>query len=281
MKIKISSDSTCDLSPELLKKYDITIAPLYINRDGEFLKDAREITSAEIIEYTALSGKLCSTAAVSQYDYSELFAEELKEADAVIHITLSSEMSSCYQNACNAAAELENVYVVDSRNLSSGQGHVVVQAAKLAAEENADPAAIVEKLNDIATRVEASFILDRLDYMVKGGRCSMVAALGANLLKLKPCIEVADGKMRMAKKYRGNIARCVKDYVKDRLDGRDDIINDLAFITFPSATDEMLAAAHNAVDEYGHFDEVIETNAGCTITCHCGPNTLGVLFIRK
>ena len=279
MNIKISSDSTCDLSAALVEEFGIGIMPLTVMKDGEAFKDGLEITQRDIFACTAATGKLCSTAAVSEYDYTEFFRENLAGHDALIHITISAEFSSCYQNACNAAAGFGNVYVVDSRNLSSGQGHIVIEAAQLAAK-GLEPEEICRQLRDLTGRVEASFLLDRLDYMVKGGRCSSVAALGANLLKLKPCIEVIDGKMKVVKKYRGAYDRCIEAYVVDRVAGRDNLRRDRMFITHAGAEASTVAAAKKAVAENGRFDHVYETDAGCTVSCHCGPHTLGVLFIR-
>ena len=280
MNIGITSDSTCDLSPALVEEYQIGIIPLTVMKDGEPFKDGLEITQKDIFAYTASTGKLCSTAAVSEFEYTEQFGKYLKKYDALIHITISAEFSSCYQNACNAAASFENVYVVDSRNLSTGQGHIVIEAAQLAAQGLA-PQEICERLRELTGRVEASFLLDRLDYMAKGGRCSSVAALGANLLKLKPCIEVIDGRMKVVRKYRGAYDHCIEAYVADRVAGRgDDLRHDRMFITHAGAEPGTVAAAKKTVAENGRFDHVYETDAGCTVSCHCGPHTLGVLFIR-
>lgn len=280
MNIKILSDSTCDLSPEQLAQHNIDLAHLTIVKDGEAFVDGITITPADIFSHVAAGGDLCSTTAFNVEEYQNLFAKYADQYDGVIHITIGSGFSSCYQNACIAAEDFPNVRVVDSQNLSSGQGHVVLEACRLTKTcESLDE--IVEKLNAFTPRVEASFLLDQLKYMVKGGRCSSVAALGANLLNLKPCIEVRDGKMSAVKKYRGNYAKCLANYVKDRLADREDIIREELFITYTPVTDECLAAVKEAVDAYGNFETVYETNAGCTVSCHCGPATLGVLFIRK
>ena len=143
------------------------------------------------------------------------------------------------------------------------------------------PGEIAAALQELAGRVDASFVLDRLDYMVKGGRCSAVAALGANLLKLKPYIEVADGKMRVGKKYRGNFEKCILEYVRDKLQGRDDLVLDRIFITHTPVQEGLVEKVRAAVENYADFKEIIETEAGCTISCHCGPGTLGILFIRS
>ena len=280
MKIKILSDSTCDLSPELLNQHDIAIIPLTIIKDGQTYADSVNITTAEIFEHVASGGALCSTAAINVTEYQAAFEKYTSDYDGVIHINISSAFSSSYQNACIAADEFANVRVVDSRNLSTGQGLVVLKACELAATcENLDD--LKQNLDAFTGQVEASFLLDRLDYMVKGGRCSMVAALGANLLNLKPCIEVKDGKMSVVKKYRGNYAKCLASYVKDRLDNRDDLDRNTLFITRTPVSDECLKAVKNAVDTYAEFNNIYWTEAGCTVSCHCGPGTLGVLFVRK
>ncbi len=280
MTIKITSDSTCDLSKELLQKYDIDILPLYVVKDGVSLKDKVEITPADIFAFTDSTGKLCGTAAASQYDYTEYFTPLSAQYDAVIHVNISSEFSSCYQNACAAASEFKNVYVIDSRNLSSGQGHIAIEAAQLA-QKGLAPEEICTQLNELAGKVESSFLLDRLDYMVKGGRCSSAAALGANLLKLKPCIEVIDGKMRVVKKYRGSYNKCIHEYIAERLKGRTDLRADRAFITHAAAEEDTLKVARQTVAESFDFENVYETDAGSTVTCHCGPHTLGLLLLRK
>ena len=280
MKIKIISDSTCDLSQELVVKYDISILPLTVIKDGKNYSDGVNITNADIFAHVAAGGDLCSTAALNIEEYTEVFRKYASQYDGVIHINISSGFSSCYQNARLAAEEFDNVRVVDSLNLSTGQGLIVLKAWELAQTcENLDE--IVEKLNEIIPKVEASFVLDRLEYMVKGGRCSSAAALGANLLGLKPCIEVKDGKMSVVKKYRGSYSKCLASYVKDRLANRDDLEHQHLFVTRTPVSDESLEAVKNAVNEYADFENIYWTEAGCTISCHCGPGTLGVLFIRK
>ena len=280
MKIKILSDSTCDLSAELLKKHDITMIPLTVIKDGNAYSDGVDITTADIFAHVAAGGDLCSTAAINVGQYEEYFSKYSAEYDGVIHINISAEFSSCYQNTCLAAEEFDNVRVVDSRNLSTGQGLVVLKACELAAQcEDLD--SIKSELDAFTANVEASFLLDRLEYMVKGGRCSAAAALGANLLSLKPCIEVKNGKMGVVKKYRGNYAKCLASYVKDRLQNREDLDKGTLFVTRTPITDECLGAVEAAVKECADFDNIYWTEAGCTVSCHCGPGTLGVLFARK
>lgn len=280
MKIKVLSDSTCDLSQELLQKHDISLVPLTVIKNGESFLDGVSITTTEIFEHVASGGALCTTAAINASEYQTHFQKYATEYDGVIHINISAEFSSSHQNACIAAEDFDNVRVVDSRNLSTGQGLVVLKACELAEKyDNLD--VIKQELDAFTEKVEASFLLDRLDYMVKGGRCSMVAALGANMLNLKPCIEVKNGKMGVVKKYRGNYAKCLSAYVKDRLDNRDDLDKNTLFVTRTPVSDECLGAVKTAVDTYASFNNVYWTEAGCTVSCHCGPGTLGVLFVRK
>ena len=280
MNIKILSDSTCDLSPELVSQHNITIVPLIVVKEDQEYQDGVTITPDEIFQHVASGGSLCSTAARSVGTYQDAFAKYAGEYDGVIHINIGSAFSSSYQNACLAAQEFDNVRVIDSQNLSTGQGLVVLKACQLA-KTAADLDSLKQQLEEFTAKVEASFLLDRLDYMVKGGRCSSVMALGANLLNLKPCIEVKGGKMVVVKKYRGNYAKCLATYVKDRLNAREDVDRDTLFLTHTPVTDECLTAVKDAIGEYGHFHTVYETTAGCTISCHCGPGTLGVLFVRK
>lgn len=280
MNIRITSDSTCDLSPDYLQAHRVELLPLYTMKGGETFRDGVDIHPQDIFDHVAAGGDLCSTAANNISDYQELFARLLPECDAIIHIDISADFSSCYQNACVAASELPNVYVVDSRNLSSGHGHIVCEAVNMAEEGKLSPQEIVDRLNELTSRVEASFLLDRLDYMVKGGRCSMVVALGANLLHLKPCIEVIDGKMKVVKKYRGSFEKCILNYVKDRLQNRDGLVYERIFITHTPVEDGIVEKVRAAIQECAPFTDIIETQAGCTVSCHCGPGTLGILFIR-
>ncbi len=282
MLIRISSDSTCDLNQDYIKAHNVLILPLYTIKDGVSFRDGVDITPADIFEHVAKGGDLCSTAANNVEDYHAAFASALESCDALIHIDISADFSSCYQNACVAAEDFPGrVFVVDSRNLSTGHGHVVCEAVKLAEAGGLGPAEIADSLRELAGRVDASFILDRLDYMRKGGRCSTVAALGANLLSLKPCIEVVDGKMRVGKKYRGKFEKVIVEYVKDRLKDREDLVHERIFITHTPVAEGVVEKVRAAIEECAQFDEIVETMAGCTISCHCGPGTLGILYIRS
>ena len=280
MRIKILSDSTCDLPQELLTKYDIGIMPLTVVMDGQPYEDGITITPQVIFDHVAAGGDLCSTSAVNYGDYRNLFQQYASQYDGVICINLGSGFSSCYQNATLAAAEFQNVRAVDSMSLSTGQGRIVLKAAELA-ETAADLDQLKADLEEYAKHIEISFLLNRLEYMVKGGRCSSATALGANLLHLRPCIEVKDGKMTVVKKYRGSYDKCLGSYIKDRLSGRTDIEEDMIFLTYTTVDDTCYNTVKNGIQTYGHFDHFYESIAGCTISCHCGPDTLGIIFTRK
>lgn len=281
MKVKITSDSTCDLTPELLARFNISVSPLYIIKDGVSYRDNIDITPADIFDYVSSGRGMCSTAAVSEADYEEFFSRELQGYDGLVHITISSDMSSCYQNACNKARKFQNVHVVDSRNLSSAQGLLVMEGAEMAARGDMTAAQIAQALRDMTPKVDASFCVDRLEYLRKGGRCSAVAALGANLLAIKPCIEVRDGKMLVAKKYRGHYDRVLKEYVHERLAGSDTLRLHRIMITHTPVPDGIVDMVRQEILACQPFAEVLETEALGTVACHCGPHTLGILYLHK
>ncbi len=278
--VKISADSTCDLSPELVKRYHVVINPLYINNEQGSYRDGVDITPEDIFVYFEQTGKLFTTSAASVSDYTMLFESLTADGSELVHITISAEMSSCYQNACIAAQEVGNVYVVDSKNLSTGMGHIVIEAAILA-QKGASGEEIKREMDALTPYVDASFVLEKLNYLYKGGRCSAVASLGANLLKLKPCIEVKDGKMGVGKKYRGSLEKVLLEYVKDRLYGKEDICADRIFVTHCGCDRKIVDPVKKEVASCMDFEEMLETTAGCTVSSHCGPHTLGILYIRK
>lgn len=280
MNVKITADSTCDLSQEIINKLDIQIIPLYVNLGDKTCRDGVDIVPDDIFKYVTDTGKLPKSAAVPISDYKQIFEELSKKHDAVIHINLSAEFSASHQNAVIASEKLENVYVVDSRNLSTGSGHVVMTAAEMA-KDNKNPDEIIEKLNQIIPKVDASFVIDTMVYLHKGGRCSGLAKFAATILKIKPCIEVRDGKMAVGDKYHGNISKSLKKYIKDRLSDIDNIDKKRIIITSTVCPDGTVEMVKNLIGKYGKFEEIIETTAGCTITTHCGPATLGILYIKK
>ena len=280
MNIKVSADSTCDLSPELIESYGIGITPLYIVRDEQTLRDGLDVKPADLYRWFRESGNLCRTAAVNVADYIAFFSEQLKDHDAVIHFTISSDMSGCYQNACIAAKEFTNVYPVDSRNLSTGIGHLVLNAAEMA-EQGMDAADIAAALEKKREKLDVSFVIDTLEYLKRGGRCSALVAMSANLLHLKPCIEVKDGKMGVGRKYRGKLEKCYVQYIEDRLKGRDDIDCRRIFITDSGIDEATWKELERVVRACQPFEEVLHTQAGCTVSNHCGPGCMGILYYHK
>lgn len=278
--IKITADSTCDLSPQILEQFNISLMPIHVLIDDKGFRDGVDITPKDLFRYVGEEGKSCKTAAVNSFEYENFFKEFSPNYDAVIHISLGSGFSSCYQNAKIAAESFENVYVVDSQNLSTGSGHIVYEAA-LMAQNGAKPEEILRHLEEIIPKIDTSFVIDTMEYLRKGGRCSGLEAFGATLLKIKPSIEVVEGKMVVGKKYRGNFDRCIVNYVKDRLENNDDIDLSRVFITHSYCSPETVQKVLEAIQQYANFDQIIETTAGCTVSTHCGPNTLGILYMRK
>lgn len=278
MSIKITATSTCDLPAELLERYQITMVPLYVSFGGKTYRDGVDAGPEDIFRHVEEGGQLPTTSAVNIADYQELFAQLSPQYDEVLHITIGSEFSCCYQNALVAAEDYPNVHVVDSRNLTVGQGILAVAAAE-AAQRGADIGEIKAMLEEMTARVDTTFVVDKLDYLAKGGRCSSVVALGANLLKLKPCIVLSDGRMNVGKKYRGAFDKVLSDYVLDQLAGKD-VDQDRVFVVHTRCDPSIPENVCDMVRQFG-FREVITAVAGCTISCHCGPNTLGVIFLRK
>ncbi len=276
-KIAISLDSACDLSKELIEKYDFKVIPFGVNLGDKFFYDG-EITPEEIFEYADNNKTLPKTNAVNEEAFKEHFAKILNDYDAIIHFDISSEMSSAYQNAVNASKNFKNVYVVDSRTLSTAISLEAIYAKKLT-ETMDDPAKIVELVKKRIPAVQASFIIERLDYLYKGGRCSGLALLGANLLKIRPEIEVLNGNMKNTEKFRGKMADCVTKYCRATLEKYNHPDKSVIFITHSVADKELVDAAKAVVSEYG-FENVYETTAGCTVSSHCGKNTLGILYIN-
>lgn len=280
MKIAITCDSVCDLSQELIKQNNISILPISIILGDETFADGVNINSQKIFDYVAKNKQLPKTSAINEFQYAEFFKEHLDGVDALIHFTISSDMSSCFNNAKKAASTLKNVYVIDSRNLSTGVGLQVLYACMLR-DKGEKPENIVKKVEARKQFVQASFVVERLDYLYKGGRCSALQLLGANLLKIRPSIIVKDGKMDVHKKYRGKMKDVVKDYIKDTLNEFNTYDKSICFITYSSATEDMVEAAKSTLKEFANFENVYITTAGATVTSHCGENTLGILYYNN
>ena len=280
MAIKITSDSTCHLSPELLERYQVSLLPLCVNLGDQCYYDGKSIVPADIFDYVSKTGQLPKTSAINMAENAEYFEKLTQDGSAVIHFTISASMSATYNNARVAAEDFEDVYVVDSKNLSTGDGRLVIAAAEMA-RQGMEAREIAQKVSALADYVDASFVVDNLEYLAKGGRCSAVAAFGANLLQLKPCISVKNGAMGVGKKYRGKFEKVLPSYVAERLANSDDIELDRVFVTHAGCDPQLVESVAELVKNTLPFKEVLVTRAGCTVSSHCGANTLGVLFIRK
>ena len=280
LNIKITADSTCDLSAALLAQWNISLIPMHILMGDESYLDGVTIHPADVFAHAQNGGKMPKSAAPNLVEYTDFFAPFAAEYDAVIHITVGSKFSSCFQNARLAAQEYENVYVVDSENICTGQGYLVLKAARWAAD-GLPPKNIALRLQSLAKRVELSFVLNQLDYMAKSGRCSGVLAFGANLLGIKPSLAVIDGELKVVRKYRGSLPICVGKYITDQLSGRDDIDRSMAFISSTQAKPGCMEAIKAGLRQYGGFENVYETDIGTTIGGYSGPGTIGIVFARK
>ena len=278
MKIGISAESTIDLPQELLDKYDIKTTPFGINFNDKLVDDRFGI-SEEIFKFVDETKKLPKTSAIPPEQYKEHFESLRKTYDAIIHFSISSNMSSAYSNACLASQELDNVYVIDSRNLSTGIALLAIYASEQV-NEGMEVDAIVKNCIDKVKKVQTSFVIEKLNYLHKGGRCSAITLLGANILKIKPQIVVNNGKMGVGKKYVGSLSKVVSKYCDDLLAEYPNADLKRVFITHSSPMPEIEKVLEDKLKAFG-FKTVYNTYAGGTISSHCGPNCIGVLFVNK
>lgn len=279
-KIKFTSDSTCDLSQEIIEKYGIGICPIAILLGLDEYHDTVNIDANKVLEYVNQTGNLPKTAATSIGAYQEFFAQYTNEGYTVIHFNISSQSSSCNNNANMAAKEMENVFVIDSLSLSTGQGIQILRAVKLA-EEGKSAQEIVDIINEDRSKVQISFVVDKLDFLQKGGRCNAVKAFAAKVLKMHPSIVMKEGSLGLGKKYMGNLSRSCAQYVKDIAEQYKSYDESICFVTHSPADKEIVDLVIEKVQEFFKFDQIIDTTAGSTVTSHCGPNTIGIIFYAK
>ena len=280
-KIGVASDSTCDLSKELLDRYGITILPLHVILDDKEYRDGVDIHPKDIYEWSDQTKKTPKTAAFSPAEAEEFIKAQLEKVDELIFFDISDAMSgsrNVMQVAVQTLGVEDRVFVMDSMNLSTGIGLLVVQAAILA-KQAASAKEVVDEIVKLRPRVRASFVVDTLVYLYRGGRCSGTAALLGSAIKMHPSIHVIDGKMQVGRKYRGNMDRVVKNYVEDQMELMKGAVKDRIFITHSGSEPDIVEAVRRQLKEMNYFDEIIETRAGSVISSHCGPGTLGVLFI--
>ena len=281
-KVIISADSTCDLSPELVERYGVHVIPLHVTLGDNTYFDGVDMNAEDIYTYYDENKALPTTSAINIDEYTEFFKSLLADGDSVVHICTGSAISSCCQNARIAAEDVGNVFVVDSLSLSTGIGLLVLAAAEKA-QAGMSAAQIAAEVEALRPHCHASFFLDTLEYLYKGGRCSALAMFGANVLKLRPAIHVdpSTGAMGVGKKHRGTYERVMEEYIRDELSGKDNLMTDYAFVTHSGVSPEREAQAVELAKKYGKFKEIYVTHAGSTICSHCGPNCLGVLYFTK
>ena len=280
--VKIISDSTCDLSPELLKKYDIEILPLQIILGDQSYSDTVDITPDEIYRWSDQTKQSPKTAALNIWQIYECLLPYEKETQEVVLFSIAESMSSTLSNMRSAVQMLdhpEKMHVIDSANLSTGIGLLVIEAA-IMAKQGCTAAEIIERIEALKPHVRASFVVDTLTYLRRGGRCSGIEALAGSMLKLHPKIIVQDGKMTVSKKYRGSIQKAIAAYVSDLQPQLEKSKKNRVFITHSGCSDEILSQVNAQLESMHHFDEILVTRAGGVVSSHCGPGTLGVLFIE-
>ena len=274
----LSADSTLDMPEELIREYDVRVIPSYVTLGEKTVDDWPELTQKDLLDYVKTSGQLAKTSAANPGDYENWFRKLRAEGRPVVHVAKSSALSSCYQNACMAARELEQVWVVDSKNLSGGTSMSILAALR---EGPDDPAAAAAFLEAYRERIDGSFIIETLEFLRKGGRCSALAALGANILKLRPEIVFDDGIMRVGKKYRGVYRKCVYEYLDDQLAKLPSYETNLVYMNHTLQDPAFLEELKTYVREKTGCRDLIEYPACSAISTHCGPNTFGLFFVRK
>lgn len=282
-KIILSADSACDIGPELQKLYNVQYYYFHILLGDKSYLDGVDIQPDDLYRAWREEGLLPKTAAITPTEYQAFFEKWVADGYEVVHVNLGSGISSAHQNCCVAAQEMGHIYPVDSASLSTGFGHLVVKAGEMI-EAGMSALDIQKELAKLREKTHASFVLDTLEFMRAGGRCSAVAAFGANLLNLKPSIMVNNrdsGKMGVGKKYRGAMERVLPEYVRDQLQGRDDLVLDRIFITHSGSPDSDIELVRQEIKKYADFKDIHVTRASGTISAHCGPRTLGVLFMTK
>ena len=282
-KVSIITDSTSDLSKELLAQYDITVFPLHIHLGEKEYADGIDITPEEIYQWSEETKETPKTSALSLYDAKEYIKNALSKSEEVICFCISESMSSCCSVMHMAKMELEvedKVFVVDSKNLSTGIGLQILEAAKLA-KAGLGAAEIVEKIEEMQPKVRSSFVVDSLTFLHRGGRCSGVAALAGNTLKLHPCIFVLDGKMQAGKKYRGKMDKVLLNYVEDIKPELAAAKKDHVFITHSGCDVELIETIKKDLEALNYFENIHVTQAGGVIASHCGPGTMGVLYVAE
>ncbi len=283
-KIKITADSTCDLNSGILRKLDIETIPLHVIYGDKSYDDGVDITPKDIMDRYEKSKELPKTAAVSTWEYTEKFKKYVRDGYDVIHLNIGSAISSSHNNCAAASKELGHVYPVDTQNLSVGTGILGYKVRELIDNTELSAADIADEVRALVPKVHTSFVVDNLTFLREGGRCSALTAFGANLLSLKPCIEVdnTDGaSMSVGKKYRGKLKKVLDEYVRDKLAQHDDIDTERIFIVRTDVPEDITSGVFDTINSLGIFKKIHTAHAGSTITGHCGAGTLGIIFMTR
>ncbi len=279
-KVKIVADSTCDLSAELLERYRIDVIPLNVNLGDVSYLDGVDIHTPDLFEYYKKTGKLPTTSAPTPAYYEDFYQKWTNEGWEVVHFSISAELTVTPNIAKMAAEKFDNIYPVDSRNVSNGMGILAIKAAELR-DEGLSAKEIEERVLGMTGKVRTTCVISTLLFMYKGGRCTGVQALGANLLNLKPCIDVTNGKMGVARKYRGSLKSAVCKLVEDRLKGVENVDLDRLLIANYDVDSKTIEAVKAKIREYQDFKDIFVDDCGCSVSVHCGPGTLALIYMTK
>lgn len=277
--VAITADSPVDLTPELAKQFGVAIIPLYVTLGGKTYRDGVDISSEDIFKRYEAEKIIPHTSSIPIPDYTDFFRGFTDQGMAVVHFSLSSEISSTHQNARIAAAELDDVYVVDSRSLSTGLALLALEACDLR-DKGGHAAQIFDAANKRRACIYQSFVIDKLEFLRKGGRCNALAALGANMLNIHPSIDMREGALALVGKHRGKIETVQLEYIKGRLAQAESVGLDRIFICHSGIPTAQIEAVRQVIEKNRVFKEILISKAGCTISTHCGPNCLGLSFMK-
>lgn len=278
-KTILTADSTFDMPLEMANELGIEVIPSYVTMDGVTCDDYPELQQETLFDYYERTRTLPRTAAANPDNYIEFFSKYAKDGSAVVHIAKSSETSSCYQNAVIAANSLQNVFVFDSKSISAGSAMTAFLAAKLRDTMPAEE--LVKRMTEYRDRIYGSFIIEHLQYLHSGGRCSSIALLGANALKLHPCVVFRDGKMCVDRKYQGSFKRCMFNYIDKSLENIEAYDDSSIFVAHTVLDEELVESARKHIENKGYFKKIIVWKAGAAVSVHCGPNTFGMFYVNK
>ena len=278
-RICIAADSTFDMTPEMVQQYGIAISASYVRMDDTDYLDYPDLKQSDLFDYFRRTRKLPQTAAANPNDYETLFKQCLASHDAVVFIAKSSGMSSCYANALSAASEMENVYVIDSLSISSGSSLLAIEAVRL--KDSMSARDLVNHLIAYRDKIVGSFIIETLEYLHEGGRCSTLAYLGASALQIRQSINIRDGKLVVGKKYMGTYKRALKEFIETMLAQHEQMDPSIVMISHAIQEEEMLNSLIEQIAKLNYFEKIVPLSVCAAVACHGGPNAFGLFFVQK